>query len=63
MLAEVKLVITPQAARLTICRGDDVVDEETWSFEAKIGRSEAMEVAKAVFDDAYDAMNWMVHGD
>ena len=63
MLAEVRLVIAPQEARLTIRRGDEIVDDEVWSFGRKVGRSEAQEFARAVFDDAYDAMNYMVHGD
>lgn len=63
MLAEVRMVITPKEARLTIRRGDDIVDDEVWSFDRPLGRSEAMELARAVFDDAYDAVNWMVHGD
>lgn len=63
MLGEVRLVITPQHARLTLRKGDDVAEDEVWSFERKIGSTEAMEVAKAVFDDSYDALNWLVHGD
>jgi hypothetical protein len=63
MLAEVRLVITQTNARLTIRKGDDVVDDEVWSFERRIGGSEAMEVARAIFDDSYDAFNWIVHGD
>lgn len=63
MLAEVKLTITPQAARLTVTKGEKVVDDEVWTFDRKVGSTEAIEAAKAVFDDAYDALNWMVHGD
>ena len=63
MLADVRLVIAPREARLTIRQGDDIVDDETWTFPRQIGRSEAMEFARAVFDDAYDGINYMVHGD
>ncbi len=63
MLAEVKLTIAPTGATLTVTKGDKVVDEELWSFGRKIGSSEAADAAKAVFDDAYDALNWMVNGD
>lgn len=63
MLAQVTLTITPQAARLTLTKGDKHLDDEVWTFERKVGSTEAAEAAKAVFDDAYDAMNWMVHGD
>ena len=63
MLAKVELVIAPTEARLTIRKGDDIVEDEVWKFGRKIGRSEAAEFARAVFDDAYDGMNWIVHGD
>ena len=63
MLAEVKLTIAPTGATLTVMKGDKVIDEELWSFGRKIGSSEAADAAKAVFDDAYDALNWMVNGD
>jgi len=63
MLAKVELVIAPKEARLTIRKGDEIVEDEIWSFGRKIGRSEAAEFARAVFDDAYDSINFMVHGD
>ena len=63
MLARVELVIAPKEARLTIRKGDDVVEDEVWKFGRQIGKTEAAEFARAVFDDAYDAMNFMVHGD
>lgn len=63
MLAQVTLTITPEAARLTLVKGDKRLDDEVWTFDRKIGGTEAAEAAKAVFDDAYDALNWMVHGD
>lgn len=63
MLARVELVIAPKEARLTIRKGDDVVEDEVWKFGRQIGKTEAAEFARAVFDDAYDGMNFMVHGD
>jgi hypothetical protein len=63
MLAKVELVIAPKEARLTIRKGDEIVEDEIWSFGRKIGKSEAAEFARAVFDDAYDGINYMVHGD
>jgi hypothetical protein len=63
MLAEVRLIILPREAKLTISRGDEIVDEELWTFDRQIGRSEAQEFARAVFDDAYDGVNYMVHGE
>lgn len=63
VLAEVKLVIAPTEARLTISKGEEIVDDEIWSFGRKIGKTEAREFARAVFDDAYDGINFMVHGE
>lgn len=63
MLAEVRLVIAPKEARLTLRRGDDIIEDEIWTFGRQIGRAEAAELARAIFDDSYDALNWMVHGD
>lgn len=63
MLAQVTLTITPEAARLTLVKGDKCLEDERWKFDRKIGSTEATEAAKAIFDDAYDALNWMVHGD
>jgi hypothetical protein len=63
MLAKVELVIAPKEARLTLFKGEVVVEDEVWSFGRQIGRSEAAEFARAIFDDAYDGMNFMVHGD
>jgi hypothetical protein len=63
MLAKVELVIAPKEARLTLFKGEVVIEDEVWSFGRQIGRSEAAEFARAVFDDAYDGMNFMVHGD
>jgi hypothetical protein len=63
MLAKVELVIAPKEARLTLFKGEVIIEDEVWSFGRQIGRSEAAEFARAVFDDAYDGMNFMVHGD
>jgi hypothetical protein len=63
MLAEVRLTITAQGATLTLTKSDgSTSDEEAWRLERKVGASEAMEFAKAFFDDAYDAMNFLAHG-
>lgn len=63
MLAQVTLVIVPQGAILTVQRGERVLDEERWKFPRNVAKDEAEEVAKAIFDEAYDSMNWMVHSD
>ena len=63
VLATVNLQITPVDAVITITRGDQVLDEESWRFERRVGQAEADEFAKAVFDVAYDCLNYMTHGD
>jgi len=63
MSAELRLVIAPKEARLTLRRGDDIVEDEVWKFERQLGRSEAMEIARVCFDDAYDLIQWTAHGD
>jgi hypothetical protein len=63
MLAEVRLVIAPKEMRLTIKHGDDTVEDELWKVDRKISHSEARQLVRAVFDDAYDFANYSVHGD
>lgn len=63
MLAEVRLVICPRGVRLTVTKGDEVVEDEAWTLDRSIGVTEAAEVAKTIFDDGYDLMQTMVHGD
>jgi hypothetical protein len=63
MLAEVRLVIAPKEARLTIRKGDTVIEDEVWSFGRSIGKTEATELAMAVFHDSYDGLQYFAHGD
>lgn len=63
MLAEVRLVLTPKEARLTVRRGDDFLEDEVWTLTRQLGRAEAQEMAMVIFGDAYDMMNCIVHGD
>lgn len=63
MLAEVRLVIAPTEARLTVRHGDDVVEDELWKFERMIERSQARGFAETLFADAYDLMQHITHGD
>lgn len=62
MLAEINFAITKNGATLVLRKGETVVDEELWSFP-DIGKSEATEAARILFDDAYDFLNTCVHGD
>lgn len=63
MLAEVRLVIAPKEARLTLRRGDDIVEDELWKFEGPMSRTEAQELAAVAFHDTYDLVQHAVHGD
>ena len=63
MSAEVRLIIAGREARLILKRDDDIVEDELWKFDRQMGRSEAMEIIRVCFDDAYDLMQWTTHGD
>lgn len=63
MLAEVRLVIAPKEARLTLRRGDDVVEDELWKFDSPMSRTEAQELAEVAFHDTFDLLQYAVHGD
>jgi hypothetical protein len=63
VLASLTIQLEPTGAVLTVTRGDAVIDEERWRFERRIGQAEADEFAKAIFDCAYDTMNFLAHGD
>lgn len=63
MLAEARLIIAGKEARLILKIAEKVVEDELWTFERKIGASEARELARVAFDDAYDLMQHAVHGD
>lgn len=63
MLAEVRLLIAAKEARLVLKKGEAIVEDEVWTFERKISNTEAKEVADAVFHDAYELMQYAVHGD
>ena len=63
MLADVRLVVAANEARLTIRHDDKIVEDELWTFGRRIGREEAKGMAQAIFADAYDMMQFVVHGD
>lgn len=63
MLAEVRLIIAGKEARLVMKVGERIVEDELWTFERKVGVTEAKELARVAFDDAYDLMQHAVHGD
>lgn len=63
MLAEVRLVIAPKEARLTVKRGDDVIEDEIWKFDTTLSRTEAASLAEVAFQDTYDLMQYSAYGD
>lgn len=63
MLSEVRLIIAQKEARLVMKRGETIVEDELWTFSGNMSRTEAGEVARAMFDDCYDMMQYSVYGD
>jgi hypothetical protein len=63
MSVEVRLIIGNKEARLILKKDDDILEDELWKFDRQMGRSEAGEIVRVAFDDAYDLMQWTVHGD
>lgn len=63
MLAELRLVLAPKEARLTVRHGDGVVEDEVWTFDRKVDKSEAKSIVSALFADAYDLMQHVTYGD
>jgi hypothetical protein len=56
-LCEVRLVVAPKEARLVLVRDNEVIEDELWKFGRQLGRSEADQIVKAVFDTTYDFLN------
>jgi hypothetical protein len=48
---------------LTVRKGDNIVEDEVWSFGRTVGKTEAMELAMAVFHESYDGLQYFAHGD
>lgn len=63
MLGEVRLIVAGKEARLILKIGETLIEEELWSFDRKISKTEARQVLEAAFHDAYDLMQFSVHGD
>lgn len=63
MLADVRLIVTATEARLTIRHDDQIVEDEVWKFGRRVGREEAKSMVQAIFDDSYDLLNFVTHGD
>jgi hypothetical protein len=63
MLAEVRLVVAAKETRLLVRHGDDVVEDEVWKYQTPLAREEARALVTTAFDDLYDMMQHVVHGD
>lgn len=63
MPAEVRLIIAKKEARLILKRDDDVIEDELWKFDSPMTKSEAVDLARIIFDEGYDLMQFYVHGD
>jgi hypothetical protein len=58
----VSLILTTKSARLTLKRGDDVVEDEVWKFDEPAPKAEQRDIAECVFHDCYDLLNYSAHG-
>lgn len=63
MLADVRLIVTPTETRLTVKHGETLVEDEVWTHARRVSQTEAREVARGLFDQAYDIINYVVNGD
>lgn len=64
MLSEVRLIVGAKDARLILKKNDrDTVEEELWKFDSKVTASHAQEITRVIFDDAYEMMQYAIHGE
>lgn len=63
MPAEVRLIIAKKEARLILKVGDDIVEDDLWTFDSPMTNAEARDLARILFDEGYDLMQFSVHGD
>lgn len=61
--AELRLIATTKELRLMLLHGSDVVEDEVWVTKSPISKSDAKELCKALFDDAYDLANAAINGE
>jgi hypothetical protein len=63
MISEVRLIIGTKEARLMLKKSDDALEDELWTFDRKMSSTEAQQLCRVLFDEAFDLMNYSVHGD
>ena len=61
--AEVRLIIAKKEARLIFKNGDDIIEDELWKFDTAMTAKEQKELARILFDEGYDLMQFSVHGE
>jgi hypothetical protein len=62
MLAELRFIIVGKEARLLLKVDGQEVEDEIWTMDGKITKSEAAKIANCVFQDAYEVMQYAAHG-
>lgn len=63
MPSEVRLILAKREARLILKDGDKVVEDEVWKYDAPMTVAEARDLARILFDEGYDLMQFSVHGE
>jgi hypothetical protein len=63
MLAEMHILISARDVRVVLKRSEKTVEDEVWKFERPISSTEARNLIDAAFHDAYDLIQYAVHGD
>ena len=63
MPSEVRLIIAKREARLILKDGDDIIEDEVWKFDSPMSIKEGKELARILFDEGYDLMQFSVYGD
>ena len=63
LYAEMRLVISQDAATLTLTSGDREIDADVWKIKPSISRAVAINAARCIFDDAYDFLNHTLHAE
>lgn len=61
--AELRLIVSTKELRLMLLHGTEVVEDEVWVTKSQIPKSDAKELCKALFDDAYDLANTALNGE
>lgn len=61
MTAEVRLIFAGKEATLVLKMDDREVESEAWKFDRRPTKSEVEDIAKVVFQDAYQVLQYATH--